>query len=132
VAVTFPARWAPGPHWKPGKHPPKPKRPIRRKPRSREERDRIDQVRAKCVKRDGYCRGQGEGFAHTCEGPSEWAHLHRKRRSKTRNQAPAIRHTTLDSLMLCRALHRRYDAHTVTIECGGRGCNGPLRIAPAG
>jgi len=128
--MTFPFRWTPGPHFKGQKvEAPKRSKPIRRKPRSREERDRITAVRAKCVTRDGYCRGQREGYVHTCEGPSEWAHLERKRRSKTRNQPPAIRHTTADSLMLCQSLHRLYDKHQVAIEVGGRGCNGPLRIA---
>jgi hypothetical protein len=38
-------------------------------------------VRAQCVERDGFCRLMGCG---PCHGVSEWAHLHRKRRSQTR------------------------------------------------
>lgn len=128
-ANSWPPRWEPGPHWKPAKTGPKPKRRIRVKPRSREERTTVETVRAACVTRDGRCRGTFEGFPHDCRGPSEWAHLHRKRRSKTRGLAPTVRHTTLDSLMLCRTLHQLYDAHKVGIECGGHGCNGPLRFA---
>ena len=96
-------------------------------------------VRAACVARDGYCRGRHPSSVCTdgrlaCEwtGPSEWAHLPIKRRSKTRGQAPEIRHTTADSLMLCKQHHDALDGRTrprLTIEpLTDRGADGPLRF----
>lgn len=125
MAGEFPARWT-KPNWKPKPTGPKPRKPIRRKAKPKAERQQIDTVRAACVRRDGYCRGHRDGFRHTCRGPSEWAHLGVKRRSKTVNQAPEVRHTTADSLMLCRFLHRRYDAHEIRIEHGPTGCDGEI------
>lgn len=44
-----------------------------------------------------------------CDGPLEWAHRLSHRRARTVGQAPADRHTTAGSMMLCRAHHRAYD-----------------------
>jgi hypothetical protein len=68
----------------------------------------------------------------TCDGPPEWAHLQAKRRSKTRGQPPDVRHTTEDSLILCRRHHARYDGRErprLEIEAlSTRGADGPLRF----
>lgn len=82
-------------------------------------------VRASCVERDGHCRvgnmtadALGDTFSEAmfehaladgCDGPSEWAHLGDKKRAKTRNMKPDVRHTTAGSVMLCRQHHDRYD-----------------------
>lgn len=114
----------------------------RRKGRQRRHAAKVvKSVRAKCVERDGYCRVwtdeiDGHPFMArvlgACEGISEWAHLHVKRRSQTRGLAPEVRHTTADSLMLCKAHHDRYDGRQrprLTIApLTDAGCNGRLRI----
>lgn len=103
-----------------------------------EKKVKVD-VRAKCVLRDGDCRiakaGMGDeiaGVVGNCDGPPEWAHLEDKRRSKTRGQAPEVRHTTEDSLILCRRHHNRYDGHErprIGIDKRTkRGADGPLRF----
>lgn len=67
---------------------------------------------------------------HECVGDPEWAHMHVKRRSQTRGQAPEIRHTTKDSLMLCRFHHQEYDAHRLKITAlSRRGADGPLKFS---
>lgn len=68
-------------------------------------------VRAICVDRDGHCRA-GLHVQTPCAGESQWAHMHEKRRSKTRGQAPEARHMTEWSLMLCRTHHDAYDGRT--------------------
>jgi hypothetical protein len=87
-------------------------------------------VRAQCVVRDCGCRADYD--CGPCFGPLEWAHLHAKRRSKTRGQPPEVRHTTADSLMLCRRHHARYDGRErprLEIEAlSARGADGPLRF----
>jgi hypothetical protein len=102
-------------------------------------------VRAHVAARDGACRigllhsGDSMVLSTTlhsrdlaCDGPSEWAHLAEKRRSKTRGQAPEVRHTTADSLILCRRHHARYDGRErprLEIEAlSARGADGPLRF----
>jgi hypothetical protein len=92
-------------------------------------------VRAQCVTRDGTCRYAKDVSTHRCNGPSEWAHLGDKRRSKTRGQAPEVRHTTAGSLMLCQQAHAQYDGRqrprlsiTATTK---RGADGPLRYREA-
>ena len=99
-------------------------------------------VRMLCVARDGYCRmtGIGIGRMHDvtlgtmiyleCAGPSEWAHMHSRRRSQTRNQAPEIRHDSAHSLMLCAKHHQDYDQHRLRITSLTRkGADGPLKFA---
>lgn len=106
-------------------------------------------VRAQCVERDGQCRvfrtiaGQHGGWAilgalvqihmkDMCDGPSEWAHMHSRRRSQTRGQAPERRHDTAHSLMLCRFHHQAYDAHRLHITALTRkGADGPLKFRRA-
>ncbi len=98
-------------------------------------------VRAACVKRDGdLCRmttGWGDNYPTRpmpirCDGPSEWAHMHIRRRAQTRNQAPEIRHDTKHSLMLCRFHHGEYDAHRLKITALTRkGADGPLKFTRA-
>jgi hypothetical protein len=95
------------------------------------ERLRKRAVRADCVARDGYCRyGRDLSNFDSCRGPSEWAHYGDKKRFKTRNQDPEVRHTTKESLMLCRKHHRMYDRGTLLIELlTDAGCIGLLRFA---
>lgn len=72
------------------------------------ERAVIALVRAACVARDGRCHV----FRRTsvpCAGPSEWAHAHPARRSKTRGKPPEERHTPEQSLILCARHHDMYD-----------------------
>lgn len=104
-------------------------------------------VRALCVLRDGGCRMAGQtifgdiysyalAFERTvggdCDGPSEWAHMHAKRRSQTRGQAPELRHDTAHLLMLCRFHHVEYDAHRLKITALTRkGADGPLKFRRA-
>lgn len=99
-------------------------------------------VRSACVERDGYCRydkdfsdwlvTSGLVSIHGCGGPLEWAHLHVKRRSQTRGQAPEIRHTTQDSLMLCRVHHDQYDGRAqprlLITALTSQGADGPLKF----
>lgn len=68
-------------------------------------------VRQQCVDRDGHCRAALH-VQTPCIGESQWAHMHEKRRSKTRGQAPEMRHMTAWSLMLCRGHHDAYDGRT--------------------
>ena len=99
-------------------------------------------VRAECVLRDGYCRFSRDRSNMNdaelgcvvsprqigCVGPSEWAHLWKKTRARTVGMAPEDRHTTTDSVMLCRAMHRLLDAGRLVIEAkSARGADGPLR-----
>lgn len=108
-------------------------------------------VRAACVERDGYCRVETAGYgnlfadepvdgdvlrdlreAHRCEGPSEWAHMHERRRSQTRNQAPEIRHDTAHSFMACQRHHDQYDGRRkprlFVTALTSKGANGPLKM----
>lgn len=89
-------------------------------------------VRSRAVERDGYCRVAKNvtlGFLGACDGPSEWAHFGPYRRFHTRKQAPAARHTTVGSMMLCRLHHMRYDQHKFQIEAMSVWlCDGPLRF----
>lgn len=100
-------------------------------------------VRAACVYRDGYCRVSAQprgfgraldvwGLSEDCSGPAEWAHMHERRRSKTRHMAAEIRHDARYSLLLCRFHHREYDAHRLIITALTRkGADGPLRFRRA-
>ena len=117
-----------------------PKPEPRRRTKARRQRAEAAvkrDVRAHCVSRDGSCRigarywadeFSREVWAELCSvGASEWCHLLGHRRSQTRGQAPADRHDTRHTLILCRRHH--------TLEERGRllvtyqtsaGCDGPL------
>lgn len=88
----------------------------RRQAKAAGERRVIQDVRAKVVKRDGYCRLVHMSEVGLCSGPSEWAHIGRFRRHLTRGMAPEKRHTTEGTAMLCRTHHTAYDAHRFDIE----------------
>lgn len=119
--------------------PPSIRREKNRKKKA-EKKVKVD-VRGQCEERDGDCRIANprpgdEGNAVVlrlgdCDGMPEWAHLDDKRRSKTRGQAPEVRHTTVDSLIACRRHHAMYDGRErprFTIEkLTTRGADGPLR-----
>lgn len=122
----------PGPDSRPG-----PKPEPRRKGKARAKRLEaavVQDVRARCVERDGYCRihqATHHGLDY-CYGPSEWAHMHDKRRSKTVGQAPVVRHTTQGSFMACQKHHGQYDRHEIQVEAiTQHGADGTLRIARA-
>jgi hypothetical protein len=100
-------------------------------------------VRAACVKRDGMCRiasiegpalydTMHEPFYNECGGVSQWAHMHARRRSQTRGEAPEKRHTTAASLMLCLAHHDQYDGRArprlLITRTSRKGADGPLRF----
>lgn len=127
---------------KPEKRQPKARQRIRRASTPKVERVHISAVRTACVERDHRCRlWLPEGcnddrlldlFWTDCDGPSEWAHMHSRRRSQTRNQAPAVRHDAAHSLMLCRFHHLEYDAHRLRITALTRkGADGPLKFQRA-
>lgn len=126
-----------------------PKGTTRQQAKGRKDRTAakvVKSVRAQCVERDGECRfGDWEnnpGDWHSdalegdaCEGPSQWCHMHQKRRSKTQGQAPEIRHTTADSFMGCQRHHDAYDGRRtprLRIMCLTRlGANGALKFTRA-
>lgn len=100
--------------------------------------------RAQCVDRDGECRVASDAWAAVeretricvvfsgCDGPSEWAHMHERRRSKTRGLDPTERHDPQYTLMLCKFHHTEYDAKRLVITALTRkGANGPLRFRRA-
>jgi hypothetical protein len=117
--------------------------------KQRAEQTQIQAVRARCIERDGHCRvfrtmaSAYEGWAilaalhqqrvgDVCDGPSAWAHLHARRRSKTRGMAPDVRHDTKYSLMLCAKHHAAYDAKRLIITAlTRRGADGPLKFRRA-
>lgn len=131
------------------RHPKGPKRKTVKGQKQRSEDAVKKRVRARCVERDGQCRiGEwelnpddthddeliGDGCeANGCEGESQWAHMHAKRRSQTRGQAPDVRHTTAESLMLCSRHHRQYDGTEkprLTIQAlTAKGADGPLQFS---
>ena len=105
-------------------------RRVRKKPgptaKARAKRARAEApikktVRAACVERDGYCVIWGQrpyrdiGGAtifmsgYECDGPPQWTHMHSRRRSQPRNQAPEMRHDTAHSFMACQKHHDQYD-----------------------
>lgn len=100
--------------------------------RKRAEGPVIKAVRAACVERDGLCRYWKDAFeacfvAVECSGPSEWAHL--ESRARTRNMAPELRHNTATSLMLCKHHHDRLDGRArprLRVTVTGKGADGPL------
>lgn len=111
--------------------------------KDRAEAKQKHMVRMLCVARDGDCRVMKTcepysdiapiptmQFPSTCRGESEWAHMHARRRSQTRNMAPEIRHDSAHSLMLCTKHHSDYDAHKLRITALTRkGADGPLKFA---
>lgn len=128
---------------------PKPIKTIRQvKDRAKRAEGKVKKsVRAQCVLRDGPCRfgmpsleaitldkraGTMNFAAPGCAGPSEWAHMHSRRRSQTRNQAPEVRHDTRYSFMACQLHHDQYDArkwprlHVTALT--RKGANGPLKL----
>jgi hypothetical protein len=86
-------------------------------------------IRAKCVRRDGYCRLYSaptivQAVFGQCEGPAEWAHLEDKKRARTRGMPPEVRHTTEGTCMFCRRHHRMYDAGQIVLALPVNGANG--------
>ena len=81
----------------------------------------IQRVRLACAERDGYCRigspysipadqfDASVSWAKECSGPSQLCHMHVRKRSQTRNQAPEIRHDTRYCFMACQRHHDQYD-----------------------
>lgn len=88
---------------------PEPRRRVKAR-KNRHESAVKQSVRAQCVERDGYCLVGPLTSLGDCEGPSEWAHFHSHRRSKTRGQPAEERHTVEGSGMMCRRHHKLYDA----------------------
>lgn len=115
-----------------------PKGRTRKQLKARRDRDEAKvkrAVRAACLERDGYCRVWPSRVHIDLElaGPSEWAHMHVARRSKTRGQDATERHATATSLMLCRAHHTAYDGKTLVIEAlTDKGADGPLKFTYGG
>lgn len=94
-----------------------------------------EDVRPHCEQRDGYCRfgplmpDALYLLVGSCDGPSEWAHMEDKRRSKTVGLPPEERHTREGSLMLCKRHHGAYDTHKFDLEpLTSNGAEGDLRI----
>ena len=100
-------------------------------------------VRGECVERDGYCVVWGQRpfrdvggaavyFVSDCFGPSEWAHMHSKRRAQTRNQAPEVRRDTAHSFMACQRHHDQYDGRQrprlFVTALSSKGADGPLKF----
>lgn len=120
--------------------------------RTRNRRRRVEgkvkkSVRAQCVLRDGPCRfgmpsmeaitldrraGTMNFASPGCAGPSEWAHMHSRRRSQTRNRAPEIRHDTQHSFMACQRHHDQYDGRQrprmFVTALTRKGADGPLKF----
>ncbi len=126
----------------------------KRKPRgvtakARAKRKRADAsvaqiVRATCELRDGYCRIGSRfwrysgcniddiGSLSDCCGPSEWAHMHSRRRSQTRNQEPTVRHDARHSVKMCKFHHDQYDnrdkPRLYVTALTRAGADGPLKF----
>lgn len=113
-------------------------------------------VRADVDERDGYCRigmsrsgdqammspGDAiviglyqDAWGGKCAGSSEWCHMHVKRRSQTRNQAPEVRHTTAHSFKGCQFHHDCYDGRQsprlFVTALTSKGADGPLKFRQA-
>lgn len=131
-----------------------PKGTTRQREKGRKDRaeDKVKKaVRLECAARDGHCRlcfhGRSAWAFHFSGdviaddlaterghgGPSAWAHMHARRRSQTRNQAPARRHDTKYSLMLCQRHHDHYDGRAqprlLITALSRKGANGALKFA---
>lgn len=128
---------------------PQPKPEPRKRAKGRKDRQEAQikrLVRAACVLRDGYCvldRGGATDFVrgdvfgaglglYDCAGDSQWCHMHARRRSQTRKQAPEIRHDTAYSFMACQRHHDQYDnkqkPRLFVTALTRAGANGPLKF----
>ncbi len=121
-------------------HPkPKPRRLVKAA-KKRLERVMIGQVRDQCVLRDGFCRfaldvSRATGlpliaaWLDFCSGPSEWAHLGRLKRSRTRGMPASQRHTTAGTMILCRKHHHLEEIGLLKVEYEtDRGADGLVRF----
>ena len=111
---------------------PEPRKRVKGR-KDRAEAKRKIEVRADVEARDGYCRIANDvvwpvdGPNLGCRGRSEWAHFGEKKRARTRNQAPELRHTTAGSFKACMFHHDLYDRGKLAIiATTGDGCDGPL------
>lgn len=114
---------------------PKPEPRKRTKARRDRQESKVKKtVREHTVARDGHCViATRWPHAHgpllgACEGPSQWAHVGRQRRSLTRGLPPEVRHTTAGSCQMCEKHHRAYDAHEFDFVTGSTGMNGTIGI----
>lgn len=92
------------------------------------ERFVIRRVRDLVAARDGECRFPiAARWMMPCNyaptGEPQWAHRRSWRRARTVGQAPAARHSTQGSMLLCPAHHRAYDDGDIfdvatDTECG--------------
>lgn len=115
--------------------------------RRRAENPVKTKVRAECVMRDGPCRfgmpsmetilldrrvGAMDFSRPGCQGESQWTHMHSRRRSQTRNQAPEVRHDTKHSFMACQKHHDQYDGRRkprlFVTAVTANGADGPLKF----
>ena len=95
----------------------------------RAEARQIRAVRAHCEIRDGFCRFD-MCVPFECEGVTELAHMHARRRSKTRGMAPEYRHAITHCLCLCSEHHRAYDAKELRITAlTPKGAEGELKFS---
>jgi hypothetical protein len=96
------------------------------------ERQIIDRNRAHCERRDGFCRiGHWKDSAIAlfgeCYGPSEWNHF--RRRSKSRGEAPEVRHSTEITGMLCERHHDMVDEHEIDFDyLTNKRADGPMKF----
>jgi hypothetical protein len=101
-------------------------------PKRRAEQSVIAKVRAACVKRDGGCRiGQlmSATSLQPCDGDLAWCHMEGKRRHQTRKMAPADRHDTAWTLMLCAFHAELEERHSIRTEyLTAKGANGPMQF----
>jgi hypothetical protein len=112
-----------------------PKGPSRKLLKGRKDRAEAAveaKVRVECVDRDGFCRFAAVAqydFLGACVGYSEWAHMHHKRRSKTRGLPPEERHDSAWTFMGCTRHHTAYDRKQFTVKSlTAAGANGDLRV----
>lgn len=136
MALNLPSLDAAQHGLRPNAKPPKRKTLKGRKDRAEAKVEKA--VRAQCVDRDGYCRIQKDvawpvdGQRYTCDGESQWAHMHARRRSQTRGRDPEVRHSSRYSFMACAFHHSEYDAHRLIITARTRkGADGPLKYRRA-
>ncbi len=95
----------------------------------------IQRVRAECVERDGYCVFAWWSVAHrmprvvgACDGRSEWMHIEKHKRFKTRGMEPTERHTAVGSMMGCERHHDMYDSGEIRLTLTEAGAHGPIRV----
>lgn len=123
----------------------KPKGPTARARAKRRRAEALvaKDVRALCVDRDVHCRVcWSERIRDVripdvawleCDGPSQWTHMHSRRRSQTRNQEPEVRHDTQHSFMACQRHHDQYDGRQrprlFVTALTAKGADGPLKFS---